>query len=206
MRVVLALLAFASLTALKAQVIEFESGGLKFKTLTRNGVTVMFAPLPAHIREYAVLQVAVSNGSKIPWVVKPEDFVYQRGDGQIFKAMAAKSVVAELIEHGGRNDVIKLITAYEASVFGNARMKSTNGYEARRQAAHAELGSAKLKAAAAASAIAMVSMRLKPGDSTDGAIFYALPGKSIAAGKLRVTTAGEVFEFDVEPPAHEGSH
>src|SRR5207244_6048512 len=57
-----------------AQVIEFESHGLKYQTLTRSGITVMFAPLPIHVREYIILQVAVSNGSAGPYVIKPEDF------------------------------------------------------------------------------------------------------------------------------------
>jgi len=32
-----------------AQVIEFESNGLKYQTLTRSGVTVMFAIMPQHL-------------------------------------------------------------------------------------------------------------------------------------------------------------
>jgi len=181
-----------------AQVIDFESGGLKFKTLTRNGVTVMFASLPTQVRDYAILQVAVSNGSKIPWTIKPEDFRFERGDGQVFSGVPAREVVQTLIEHGGRNDVIKLVNAYEASVFGNTRMRSTNGYESRRQAAHAEVGSNKLKAAAAASAIALVPTKLKPGESTDGAVFYSTGGRPLGAGRLYANIAGERFEFDVE--------
>ena len=42
-----------------AQVIEFESGGLRYQTLTKNGVTIMFAHLSARVREYATMQVAV---------------------------------------------------------------------------------------------------------------------------------------------------
>ena len=53
--------------AVRAQIIEFESGGLKYKTLTHNGVTIMFASLPTHVREYAILQVAISNGSPVSW-------------------------------------------------------------------------------------------------------------------------------------------
>jgi len=184
-----------------AQVIDFESGGLKFKTLTRNGVTVMFASLPTHIRDYAILQIAVSNGSKITWTIKPEDFRFERTDGQVSSGVPARDVVQTLIDHGGRGDVIKLVNAYEASVFGNTRMRSTNGYESRRQAAHAEVGSNKLKAAAAASAIALVPTKLKPGESTDGAVFYSTGGKPLGAGHLYANVAGERFEFDVEAVA-----
>ncbi len=197
-RALLPLAALIVCSAAPAQVIEFDSGGLKFKTLTRNGVTVMFASLPTQVRDYAILQIAVSNGSKIPWTIKPEDFTFVRADGQRFSGSRASAVVQTLIDHGGRNDVVKLVNAYEASVFGNTRMRSTNGYESRRQAAHAEIGSNRIKAAAAASAIALVPTKLKPGESTDGAVFYTTSGKPLGAGQLFANIAGERFAFDVE--------
>jgi hypothetical protein len=180
------------------QVIPFESGGLKYKAMTRNGVTVMFANLPTHIRDYAVMQLAITNGSSVSWTVKPEDCVFVRMDGSRIHALAARTVVNTLIEKAGRRDVIKLIAAYEASLYNNAQIHSTNGYEVRRQNAFAEFGSTKLKAAAAASAIALVTTKLGPGQSTDGAVFYPNQGKPLGPGKLIVNTAGETFEFPVE--------
>ena len=57
--------------ALQAQaIIDFESAGLKYKAMTRGGVTVMFSLLPTHIRDYAIVQVAISNGSAISWTVR----------------------------------------------------------------------------------------------------------------------------------------
>jgi len=61
------------------------------------------------------------------------------------------------------------------------------------------MGSTKLKAASAASAIALVTTKLTPGQSTDGAVFYPSGGKPLGAGKLMVNAAAEVFEFPVEP-------
>ena len=182
-----------------AQVIEFESGGLRYQTLTKNGLTIMVASLPAHVRTYAILQVAVSNGSPISWTIKPEDFVFHRSDGQAIPAEAARSVVNSMIERGGRGDVIKLVSAYENGLYGLSRFKSTNGYEARRQSALAEVSSTKLKAAAAASAIVFVMTKLAPGQSTDGAIFYQTSGKPLGDGRLVVNAAGEVFEFEPQP-------
>jgi hypothetical protein len=182
-----------------AQVIDFDSGGLRYKALTRGGVTVMFAKLPTRVRDYAILQVAISNGSPIAWAVQPEDFWFQRPDGTMIQGLPARTVVTTLIEKARRGDVIKLVTAYEAGLYGNARMRSTNGYEVRRQDAMAEVGSNKLKAAAAASAIAMVTTKLAPGQSTDGAVFYPNQGKPLGAGTLIVHAAGETFEFPVEP-------
>jgi hypothetical protein len=188
--------------AVRAQIIEFESGGLKYRTLTRGGVTIMWAHLPMHIREYAVLQVAISNGSPVSWQVKPQDFRFDKAEGDRLGALPAATVVQQMMDHTSRGDVIKLITAYESALYGNTRVHSTNGYEERRQNAQAELGGGKLRAAAAASAIAFVPSKLLPGQSTDGAIFFSNGGKPLGAGKLTVNAAGETFEFPVELEAH----
>ena len=155
-----------------AQVIQFESNGLKYQTLTKSGVTVMFAPLPSHVRDFTIIQVAVSNGSKGPYIIRPEQFAFVRDDGPAVRAWPARDVVSLLIEKGSRSDVIRLVSAYESALYGMAKMRSTNGYEARRQAALAEVASTKLKAAAAASAIALVETKMGPGQSTDGAVFF----------------------------------
>jgi hypothetical protein len=51
--------------------------------LALGGVTVMFAYLPAHLKEYSIMQVSISNGSPISWTVKPEDFSYRQQDGTV---------------------------------------------------------------------------------------------------------------------------
>ena len=188
--------AFLACLCLEAQIIDFESGGLHYKTLTKGGITVMFASLPAHVKEYSILQVAISNGSPISWTVRPEDFSYRRQDGSLAQASAALTVVNSLIAKASRHDVIKLVSTYEAGVYGNTHLKSSNGYEVRRQNALAETG--RLKAAAAASAIALVPTKLNSGESTDGAVFFPGSGKMLGPGTLIVHTGGEVFEFPSE--------
>ncbi len=197
MRALLTLLA-ASLGT--AQVIEFESGGLKYQTLTRNSVTVMFAHLPARVHEYAIIQVAISNGAPGPVTVRPEDFTFERPDNAIVKAAPARQVVAELIEKGGRGDVIKLVSTYEGALFGMSKFRPTNGYESRRQAYLAEVSSTKIKAAAAASAIAMVQTKLISGQSTDGAVFFSSEGKPLGAGRLVMRNSSGEFLFNPEEP------
>ncbi|MEP6534284.1 MAG: hypothetical protein ABJF23_03130 [Bryobacteraceae bacterium] len=189
------LLLAVTILGLPAQIIEFESGGYKYQTLTRNELTIMFAQLPSHVRGYAILQVAVSNGSKIYYTVQPENFVYYREDGSAIEPTPARVVVNSLVEKASRGDVVKLVTAYESGIYGNSRFNSTNGYEQRRQSALAEVSSAKIKAAAAASAIAFVPTRLAPGQSTDGAVFYPNAGRMLGAGKLMIKAAGAIFEF-----------
>jgi len=180
-----------------AQVIEFESNGQKYQTLTKSGVTIIFTHLPNHLHEYAVIHVAISNGFKVPYVVRPEDFNYVRADGQSIRAATAQAVVNMLMQKGNANDVVRLVTAYEASVYGNTHYKATNGFEQRRQAALA-FGATKLKAAAAASVLALGTTKLEGGDSSDGAVFFPNEGKQLTGGKLVVRTNTDVFEFNSE--------
>jgi hypothetical protein len=191
-------LALAFLQApLCAQVIEFESNGQKYQTLTRSGVTIIFSHVPNHLHEYAVIHVAISNGSTTPYVVRPEDFNYVRATRQSIQAATAQTVVNMLMQKGNGNDVVRLVTAYEASVYGNTHYKATNGYEQRRQAALA-FGGTKLKAAAAASVLALGTTRLESGDSSDGAVFFPNDGKLLTGGKLVVRTNTDVFEFNAD--------
>jgi hypothetical protein len=183
---------------LSAQIIPFESNGLQYQTLTKGGVTVMFANLPAHLKEYSIIQVSISNGSPISWTVKPEDFTYRQQDGTVWQGATALSVVNNLLAKAGRHDVIKLVTTYERGVYGNEHMQTTNGYESRRQAALAEGVSARIKAGAAASALALVPSKLLSGESTDGAVFFPSNGKLLGPGTLVVHAAAEVFEFPSE--------
>ena len=192
--------------AAHAQIIEFESGGLKYKALTHNGFTIMFSPMAMRIRDYAILQLAVSNGSPISWAIRPEDCRFERADGTQVQALPARDVINTLIAKGTRGDVIKLVAAYEASLYNNAQIHSTNGYEARRQNAFADIGSTKIKAAAAASAIAFPTTKLAPGQSTDGAVFFPNQGKPLGAGRLIVNAAAEEFVFPVEADLHLAGH
>ena len=199
LRVALAAIAIiATFPPASAQVIDFEQNGLKYQTLTHGGVTVMFAHLPAHVKEFAIIQVTVSNGSRGPYTVRPEDFIFERADHTELRASTARYVIDLLRDKASGNDVVKLITTYEASLYGMARIHSTNGYEQRRQAALAFASSAKLKAAAAASAIALVQQKLAPGDSTDGAVFFPAGTKPLGAGRMIVRTNTDTFEFNPE--------
>jgi hypothetical protein len=184
-----------------AQIIRFYSGGLTYQTLTKDGVTVMFAQLPTHVNQYSIVQAAVSNGSGAPRAIRPEDFVFRLPDGRELPASSPETVVDTLLEKASRNDVMQLVATYERGLYGLERFKSTSGYDQRRQAAEAALISTKLRAAAAASAIAFVGVKLSPGESTDGALFFQAPAKTLNAARLRVTVGGQVYEFEAEPAA-----
>jgi hypothetical protein len=177
-----------------AQVIPFESNGLHYQALTRSSITVMFAPMSLQLHGYTIIQAAVSNGSAGPYNIRPEDFVFVRTDGVELRAAPARTVIDMLAQKGSGTDVIKLTTAYEAAVYGNQHVKSTNGYEQRRQAA-LSMSANKIRAAATASALALVQTKLAPGESTDGAVFFPNEGKPLGPGKIVVRTNTDTFEF-----------
>ncbi len=180
---------------------EFQSHGIEYEALTHNGITVMFATLPPHIKEYNVVQLTVTNGSLVSWTAKPSDFSFVRQNGTVLPSVSADVVVESLLERASASDVIKLQLLYEDSIYGLANFRSTNGYEQRRQAGMAQFVNKGFRAAAAASAITMVSTKLKPGDSTDGAVFFEnkTREKALGPGHLLAKTCGETFSFEVYP-------
>jgi hypothetical protein len=184
-------------TRVYGQVIEYESNGLKYQTLSRKGLTVIVTHMPNHVAGFGLIQVSISNGSDIYWIVQPEDFSYIKQEVPM-TAISAGQVVDVLLDKGTHSDVVKLVTSYENSLYGIPHMRSTNGYEQRRQNSMSVGISARLKAAATASAIALAQTRLAPGQSTDGSIFIPLTHdlKTLAGGHLVFRANGETFEFN----------
>lgn len=178
---------------------EFQSHGMEYETLTKNGITVMFAALPPHVKEYNIVQVTVTNGSLVSWTVKPSDFSFIRQNGTVLSASSADDVVSSLLSRASASDVVKLQLLYEETIYGLTNFRATNGYEQRREAGMTQFVNLRFKAAAAASAITLAPTKLKPGDSTDGAVFFENKGKdkSLGAGRLLVRTCGENFVFEV---------
>jgi len=181
-----------------AQVIEYESNGMKYQTETRKGLTVIVTHLPNHVGGFGLLQVSISNGSKIYWTVKPEDFSYVRAEAAPINGLPAGRVVDLLLDRASHADVVKLVSSYESSLYGIPNMRSTNGYEQRRQNAMSYGMSTRFKAAATASAIALGAVRLAPGESTDGAVFIPLSHdlKALTGGRIVFRAEGETFEFN----------
>ncbi|MBV8551142.1 MAG: hypothetical protein JOY54_07555 [Acidobacteriaceae bacterium] len=178
--------------------VTFESHGLEYDVLTSNGVTVMFATLPPRIKNFNVVQITVTNGSLVSWTVRPTDLKFIRDDGTVLPPASADDVVETLLDSADRNAVIRLELLYENSIYALSNFRSTNGYEQRREAAMAQFVNRGLKAAAEASAIAFVPTKLKPGDSTDGAIFFEnrTKEKGLGAGRLIAHFCGETFMFE----------
>jgi hypothetical protein len=179
--------------------VDFESRGMHYEALTRDGITVMFASLPPRVKDYNIVQVTVTNGSPISWTVKPSDFSFVRQDGTELTSVSADDVVGSLLQRASRNDVIKLQVLYEDSIYALSNYRATNGYEQRREAAMAQFVNKSFAAAAAASAITLIPVKLRPGDSTDGAVFFENRSreKALGIGRLIAHTCGEIFSFQV---------
>jgi hypothetical protein len=181
----------------------FESHGLQYEAITKNGITAMFAQLPSGLKQFSIAQVTVTNGSLVTWTVRPMDFTFVRQDGTVLQAVPADYLVADLMSRANRDDVIKLQLLYENSIYGLSNFRSTNGYEKRREAAMAQFVNRGFKAAAEASAIAFIPIKLKAGDSTDGALFFPNRAKdkdkNLGPGRLIAHTCGETFVFDTYP-------
>jgi hypothetical protein len=180
-----------------AQVIEVQSNGLTYQALTKSGITVMFNHLPGNLHQYAIVQVAVSNGSQGPYIIRPEDFTFERAGGEKIRAVSARTVIDMLRQKANGNDAIKLVTTYESGIYGNPQLKSLKGYESRREAAIASTGN-KVTTSLIASALALVQTKLAVGDTTDGAVFFPTDGKPLGAGRLVVRTNTDTFEFNAE--------
>jgi hypothetical protein len=182
-----------------AQVIEYESNGLKYQTATRRGLTVIVSHLPNHVAGFGLIQVAISNGSQVYWTVRPESFQYVRSDGSVNAAIPADNVVDLLLDKASHADVVKLVSSYESALYGIPHMRTTNnGWEQRRQNAMSYGMPTRLKAAAVASAIALGQTRLQPGQTTDGAVFLTLGRdvKVLTGGRIVFRCEGETFEFN----------
>jgi hypothetical protein len=193
-----ALSAVLSAASASAQVIEYESNGLKYQTTTRKGLTVIVTHLPNHVAGFGLIQVSIANGSQVYWTINPEGFSYVHPDGSANPAIPADGVVDVLLDKASHADVVKLVSSYESALYAIPNMRSNNGYEQRRQNAMSYGMPTRLKAAATASAIALGKTRLQPGQSTDGAVFIALGHdvKVLTGGRIVFHCEGETFEFN----------
>ena len=189
--------ALCAVGLLSAQVIEYEVSGVKYQTLSRQGLTVIMTRMPNHVAGFGLVQVSISNGSDRYWTIGPEDFAYVKAEGST-SGLSAEQVVDVLLEKGSSSDVVKLVTSYENTLYAIPHMRSTNGYEKRREGSMSYGINTKLKAAATASAIALSQTRLAPGQSTDGSVFIPLNRelKALTGGRLVFKSNGEMFEFN----------
>ncbi len=196
----LACLLFAFLAAAPpavSQIIRFESNGMKYQVLTRQGLTLMCAAMPFRTSRFAVMHVAASNGSSETWRIDTANFAFEYQGGPLVAAIPEQRVVEEFFRKAGRSELLKLQTAYEKALYNNQYVRPNNTYEKRRLSALA-FGPKGLKASAAAAAITFVSGNLEPSDSTDGALFFPTAGRPLENGRIVALIESSRFEFAFE--------
>lgn len=179
---------------LSAQVIRFESNGMDYQVQTRRGLTLMCAPMPLTTGGYALMHVAISNGSRETWQVEAVDFAFEFSDGTVVRAVSEHEVIGQFFRRAGRSELLKLQAAYEKALYNNQFLRPNNSYEKRRLSALA-IGPKGLKASAAAAAITFVSSKIAPGGSADGAVFFPTDGRELGRGRMVAILETESFEF-----------
>ena len=184
----------AAVAPLRAQIIQFESNGMDYQVLTRNGLTLMCAPMPLKTSRYALMHVAISNGTGQTRQINAKDFTFEYTDGTVVRAATEQQVIGDFFRKASRSELVKLQSAYEKALYNNQFIRPNNSYEKRRLSALA-IGPKGLKASAAAAAITFVSGKLGPGDSTDGALFFPTSGRNLGPGRIVATLDKEDFEF-----------
>src|ERR1700743_2063193 len=109
-----------------AQVIEYEVNGMKYQTLSRQGLTVIVTRMPNHVAGFGLVQVSISNGSDKYWTVDPEGFTYV---SPVASAMgiSAGQVVHVLPDKGSHADGVKLVKSYENALYAIPHMRTNNG-------------------------------------------------------------------------------
>ena len=190
----LAITSILAAVGLSAQVIQFRSNGMDYQVMTKSGLTLMCAPMPLKVNRYALLHVAVSNGSESIWQVDAADFSFEYRDGTVIQAVSEQRVIGEFFRGAKRSELVKLQSAYEQALYNNQHIRPNNSYEKRRLSALA-IGPKGLKASAAAAAITFVSGKLGPGDSTDGALFFPTAGRQLKPGRIVAKLDQQNFEF-----------
>jgi len=175
-RTILLLLTLAAACA-PAQ-IEVPYRGLEYSMLSKDGVTVMIAPLDLSILKYSAAHVWITNGSSRTVQVSPQVFTARaRSPRQPqpanYAGVSAALVVNEALKHARFGDIMALIRAYERNLYGFKNPQALNHYQQRKQIAMAEGGSRRMRAAATVSALVLPKTEVPPGEFREGTVFFS---------------------------------
>jgi hypothetical protein len=184
-----------------AQSIAVPYRGLDYSMVSREGITVMVAPLNLTILNYSTAHVWVTNGSQRAIHLEPQYLAAKtRGSRQPAPGETAaasdSAVVTQVMEHAKFNDVLALVRAYERNLYGFNNNDAINYYQARKQLAAAEGGGKRLRAAAMVSAILLAKGDVPPGEFREGTVFFPTPDKKPQFLSFTARIAGLVFSLD----------
>lgn len=194
----LAFLILPSAISLPAQVIDVPYRGLDYLMLSKNGITVMIAPLDLNILHYSAAHVWITNGSTDRIEVEPEQFVarartLRSPQPAAYRAVHDGNVVSAVLRGANFGDIMALVRAYERNLFGFRNNDAISFYQNRKQVALAEGGSRRMRAAATVSALVLHKTEVPPGEFREGTVFFDTTGRS------------EFLEFSVRLAIHKAN-
>lgn len=183
-----------------AQSIQFPYRGLDYSMVSKEGITVMVAPMKLSILNYSAAHVWVTNGSKAVVHLDPRFFVARaRGPRQTepadFAAVSDSVIVADVMQRARLDDVLALVRAYEQNLYGFRNDSAINYYQARKQIAAAEGSGRHFRAGAMVSAIILPKSNVPPGEFREGTIFFVMPDKKPQFLGFVAGIAGMQFAF-----------
>lgn len=194
------LVALIGAIAAAGQAIEVPYRGLDYSMLSKDGVTVMIAPLDFTILQYSAAHVWITNGSKKPIQVLPQAFTARartsrQAQPSEYRGLPDGTVVNQVMEHARFGDVLALVRAYERNLYGFKNPTAINYYQERKQIAAAEGGSRRFRAAAMVSAIILPKSDIPPGEFREGTVFFPVNDKKAQFTEFSVQVGGSSFVF-----------
>ena len=200
---ILALMALAGACA-RAQTIEVPYRGLDYSMLSKEGVTVMIAPLDLSILNYSAAHVWITNGSSRTIPVSPQVFTARaRSPKQPQPAeisgLSEALVVREVLRRARFRDIMALVRAYERNLYGFKNPQAVNYYQERKQIAAAEGGSRRMRAAATVSALVLPKTEVPPGEFREGTVFFLTGEGKSQFLEFSVRLGGLSFLFRPRP-------
>ena len=165
-----------------AQTIAVPYRGLDYSMLSKEGITVMIAPLPLSLLKYSAAHVWVTNGSPRAIQVGPQLFTARARNPRHpqaaeFPGLPDGEVVLEVMKRARFGDIMSLVRAYERNLYGFKNPTAVNYYQERKQVAMAEGGSRRMRAAATVSALVLQKTEIPPGEFREGTVFFATGDK-----------------------------
>ena len=189
----------------RAQAIDVPYRGLNYSMISRDGLTVMIAPLDLSILDYSAAHVWITNGSRRTIHLEPQLFsarmrTSKQPDGAEYIGLSDLIVVQQVMNRAKFGDIMALVRTYERNLYGFRNPDAINYYEVRKQVAAASGGSRKVRAAAMVSAIILPKADIAPGEFREGTIFFQTKEKHPQFVELTAHLAGLALVFRPSPP------
>lgn len=189
----------------RAQGIEVPYRGLDYSMLSRDGLTVMIAPMQLSILNYSAAHVWITNGTKRTVQVRPEWFTARLRNQRVPQPAEVAgandaTVVTQVMQRARFGDVMALVRAYERNLYGFKNQTALNYYQQRKQIAASEGSTRRITAAARVSALILQKTEIPPGEFREGTVFFPSGDRKSEFLGFSTRLGGESFLFRLPTP------